>query len=200
VLQKKRTDLLKQISELKWRLDALEKIKSRYPDAIKLPYFLSANPENATDKNLPIGSQIIAVNIEIADKQFELKKIADSLDLINLKNDYADRLEELLPKHTSGVELLAELQKPLNVKLSELSAKESENLAELQRYQTISKDFADVASKFTTGLGQRTSVVVTKKSSALFAVVGALAGLFLGLLAALVRQAIQNRQQERAAT
>ena len=101
---------------------------------------------------------------------------------------------------TSGVELLAELQKPLNVKLSELSAIESENLAELQRYQTISKDFADVASKFTTGLGQRTSVVVIKKSSALFAAVGALAGLFLGLLAALVRQAIQNRQQERTAT
>ena len=200
VLQKNRTDLLKSIRELKLRLDELEKIKKRYPDSIKLPYFLSANPENATDKNLPIGSQIIAVNIEIADKQFELKKIADSLDLINLKNDYADRLEKLIPKHVSGVELLTELQKPLNVKLSELSAKESENLAELQRYQTISKDFADVASKFTPGLGQRTSVVVTKKSSAIYAALGALAGLFLGLLAALVRQAIQNRQQERTAT
>lgn len=191
VIDKKQSELEKEIEYLKTRAKNLEDLKNRFPNQQNTSINQVLDPKDSASKYLPVSTQLVAVYSDLNASNEQLRRLEDSKEALDVKENIVTEFEknykenrlnaeglQILFKFFSGK--LADVNKANVTKLSTKIAIEN-FLNEINNILTIEKLNLEILDKRT-----------EHKTKPISIVLGLFIGLIFGVFFALFLQAIKN--------
>jgi len=192
-LERKKHEIKSEIQYLSKKAQALEQLKTRFPQTQSVVSSQVLDPKDSGSKYLPISTQLIAVYAEISMRQEELDRIKDKELMLSVKDKASHILETNLKNRFDGLDILNEVHDKIKIAINNTN---SNDLNKLLALETVRSEIMAIQSQYRSGLGQRTPTQVTKKGISKYLVLGFIGGLFAGLFYAFIFAAINRYKNE----
>lgn len=195
-IDKKQSELEKEIEYLRNRARNLEELKIRFPNQQSTSLNQVFDPKDSASKYLPVSTQLVAIYSDLNSSNEQLRRLEDSKEALNIKENIVIAFEKNYKDGNSNVEGLkklfnlfsekiADLNKPTGSKLSSKIAIETV-LSEINNILTIERLNFEVLDKRTERVTKPLSILI-----------GAFSGLMFGIFFAFALKVKKKYKEEK---
>ena len=180
-----------ELAYLNKRADAIETLRKRYPDNEKSASQAFLDPKDNAAKYLPLGTQLMAVKTEINAIEESLSRSRDILEQQRVIQSFLSKALPLLKVETSGFDLLVKLGK---IEGEIRRSTDAGNKQQVLALDLIAEQMAGVKAGYSQ-LFEGNSSGFARRAPKIPMVLGALAGLLIGVLWIFVASAFRRGRQ-----
>jgi len=135
--------------------------------------------KDSSAKFLPITTQLIAVNLDIAAKKEKLSRLNNDRNQLAIMGSFLSQAQPVVSKNFDGLSAVAEL---MQIEASLRKSLQPSDLSQIVKLNDINSDLVKIQNTFTTLLEQPTIINTSKPRYLKYAAGGLFFGFFLALL------------------